>query len=428
MNEELLQYAWKHRLFETQNLKTISGEPVEVLKPGTWNYDSGPDFFNATVRVGQTKWVGNIEIHQKTSDWLSHNHQHDESYNNVILHVVAKHNRDVALPNGNYLPTVEIEIHPSLLKNYEQLISQKDTPACGNYIYAVNPVYVRSAMDAMLVDRLNSKTSIIAKNLAQNKNNWNETFYQHLASNFGFKVNVLPFEMLARSLPLKTLGHHSRDILQTEALLFGQSGLLNETLIGDDYFLSLRKEYQYLASKYKLKGIDGFLWKFMRLRPANFPTIRIAQFASLLCHSEALLSKIIDTEKPEEILQYFQVKASGYWDTHYRFNKTAPEKIKWFGVSSRNNLIINTVVPFLYLYGDRNNKPELKARSVALLEAIAPENNHIIKLWKSLGIPVENAYDTQALIQLKNEYCNKKRCLECQIGAKLLKHEILTGI
>jgi hypothetical protein len=426
MNEELLQYAWKHQLFEEQELQTADGEAVEILKPGTWNNDSGPDFFNASVRIDQTTWVGNIEIHLKTSDWLSHNHQYDESYNNVILHVVAEHNRDVTLPNGGYLPVVEVVVRDTLLSNYEKLISQKDAPACSNYIHSVNPVYVRSAMDAMLVDRLKNKTSSIKKNLTQNKNNWNETFYQHLASNFGFKVNALPFEMLARSIPLKVLARQSHNVLQTEALLFGQSGILNETLIGDDYFLLLREEYQYLAAKYKLKGIDGFLWKFMRLRPANFPTIRIAQFASLLCKSEALLSKLIETEKPDEILNFFQIKASEYWDTHYRFNKTAPEKVKWFGVSSRNNLIINTVVPFLYLYGERNNKPELIARSVELLEALAPENNSIIKQWQALDMPADNAYDTQALIQLKNEYCNKKRCLECQIGAKLLKHDIIT--
>jgi hypothetical protein len=425
MNEKLLQYAWKHLLFETQNLKTTSGELIQILKPGTWNNDSGPDFFNACVKIGNTKWAGNVEIHQKTSDWLSHNHQSDESYNNVILHVVAQHNKEVTLPDGNYLPTVEIEVYPSLLKNYEQLLSNKDVPACSSYIRSVDSVYKRSAMDAMLVDRLNDKTNIIRKDLVQNRNNWNETFYRHLAVNFGFKVNALPFDMLARSLPLKILAHHKNNILQTEALLFGQAGILNETLIGDDYYLSLREEYQYLASKYKLKGIDGFLWKYMRLRPPNFPTIRIAQFASLLCSSETLFSKLIETEKSRDILSYFKVKASKYWDTHYRFNKAAPVKEKWLGETSRNNLIINTVVPFFYLYGERNNKPALMSRSVELLEALPPEDNQIIKQWQSLGLPVENAYDTQALIQLKNEYCNKKRCLECQIGAKLLKHEVL---
>ncbi|HKK82508.1 MAG TPA: DUF2851 family protein, partial [Prolixibacteraceae bacterium] len=353
MNEKLLQYAWKHLLFKTQNLKTISGDPVQILKTGTWNNDSGPDFFNASVKIDHTTWVGNVEIHQKTSDWLSHNHQSDESYNNVILHVVSQHNKDISLPNGSYLPTVEIEVKPSLLNNYEQLLSQKDAPACSRYIGSVDPVFIRSAMDAMLVNRLKDKTNDVKKNLLQNRNNWNETFYRHLAVNFGFKVNALPFDMLARSLPLKILAHHKNSILQTEALLFGQSGILNETLIGDDYFLSLREEYQYLASKYKLKGMDGFLWKFMRLRPPNFPTVRIAQFASLLCQSEALFSKLIETENAKDILSYFKVKASEYWDTHYRFNKTAPIKEKWIGISSRNNLIINTVVPFLYLYGER---------------------------------------------------------------------------
>jgi len=272
----------------------------------------------------------------------------------------------------------------------------------------------------MLIERLQIKTQLIEQNLHRNQNNWNETFYQHLAMNFGFKLNALPFEMLARSLPLKILAHHTGNLMQLEALLFGQSGLLNEELLGDNYFLDLREEYSYLSKKYGLKGMEGHVWKFMRLRPANFPTIRIAQFAALLYQSHSLFSKIIETVNPQDIQKYFALKASEYWDIHYKFNSASKKGEKWMGESSQNNLLINTVVPFLYLYGERNNKAPLKNRALELLEHIPSEQNQIIRRWDELGINSGNAYDSQALIQLKNVYCDNKYCLKCQIGNKVI--------
>lgn len=420
MNEEFLQYAWKHQLFDRNGLQTTEGEPIEIINSGLWNTDSGPDFFNASLKIGDTIWAGNVEVHKKSSDWLKHNHQTDDSYNNVILHVVTENDAFITLPNGNALPVMVMKVDDNASLNYQHLLSEREMPACHNDLPMISPIYIRAALDAMLVDRLEEKTLEIEKTLARNKNDWNETFYQLLARNFGFKVNVLPFDMLARSLSIRVLAHHTNNLLQTEALLFGQSGLLNEQLLGDDYFLQLRDEYSFLSKKYGLKGIEGHVWKFMRLRPANFPSIRIAQFAALLHRSKSLLSKIIETESTQLLLEYFNVKASVYWDMHYRFNQPSEKSEKSLGKSSRNNILINTIVPFLYLYGERNNKPELKRRALDLLEIIPSEKNQIIALWEKLGIQSQNAYDSQALIQLKTRYCEHKKCLKCQIGARVI--------
>lgn len=420
MNEEFLQYTWKHGLFDKINLKTIAGQNVEILNPGKWNTDSGPDFFNASVKIDNTVWAGNVEVHIKSSDWIKHKHQNNEAYNSVILHVVNTNNKHISLPNGNPLPTIVIEPNKNASKNYEQLITKQNKPACNNFLNNIDKVYIRAAIDAMLVDRLKLKTDSILHTLANTKNNWNETFFRHLAINFGFKINAFPFDLFARSISLQIVAKHTQNIQQLEAIFFGQSGLLNEQLLGDNYFLMLRDEYSFLAKKYNLKGIESHHWKFMRLRPANFPTVRIAQLAALYSQSEALFSKLIETEKQNEIKKLFEVKASPYWDTHYRFNQTAPKKTKWIGESSRNNILINTVVPFLYIYGERNNKPQLKQRAFDLLENIPPEKNRIISLWQQIGIDAENAYDSQALIQLKNHFCDKKKCLHCKIGARII--------
>jgi hypothetical protein len=272
-----------------------------------------------------------------------------------------------------------------------------------------------------MVERLESKTGDILAILAHNKNNWNETFYQLLARNFGMKTNALPFELLAKSLPLQVLSKHKNDLFQLEALLFGQSGLLNETLLGDDYFLALRKEYSFLYKKYSLSGIESHLWKFMRLRPINFPTVRIAQLAMLVHHSSALFSRILETEDLDELRKLFGVKASEYWNTHYRFNKISPEnQPKVLGETAFNNLVINTIVPLLFVYGDQHMDQAMKDRALFMLEKLEPESNQIIRKWNELGIESRTAFETQALLQLKNKYCDAKKCLNCQLGAKII--------
>jgi hypothetical protein len=272
-----------------------------------------------------------------------------------------------------------------------------------------------------MIERLQSKTEDILSILDQNKNNWNETFYQLLARNFGMKTNALPFELLAKSLPLNILSKNKNNLFQIEALLFGQSGLLNESLLGDDYFLALRKEYGYLYKKYNLSGLDSHIWKFMRLRPINFPTIRIAQLARLIHQSSALFSQILETETPDGLRKLFEISASEYWNDHYQFNKISKDNHpKKLGETAFNNLVINTIVPMLFVYGDQHMDQKMKDKALVFLEKLAPESNQIIRKWNELGIESRSAFETQALLQLKNRYCDNKRCLSCQLGTKLI--------
>lgn len=420
MKEEFLQFIWKYGLFNKDNLKTTDGKPVEIISTGQANSDSGPDFFNARVRIGETTWAGNIEIHQKSSHWFQHRHDTDTAYDNVILHVVEMHDKPVQVKNHE-LPTLVLRYPGEILGNYENLLKSKQWIACENQLPKVDPFILRFWFSSLMIERLESKTSDILAILEQNKNNWNETFYQLLARNFGMKTNALPFEMLAKSLPLQILSKHKNDLFQIEALLFGQSGLLNEALLGDDYFLSLRKEYSYLYKKYSLSGIEAHLWKFMRLRPINFPTVRIAQLAMLIHHSSALFSHILETETPDDLRKLFDVRASEYWDTHYRFNKISEEnKPKVLGETAFNNLVINTIVPMLFVYGDQHLDQAMKDRALYLLEKLAPEENQIIRKWNDSGIESRSAFETQALLQLKSKYCDVKRCLNCQLGAKII--------
>lgn len=420
MKEEFLQFIWQQGLFTKYNLKTTDGQPLEIISTGQPNTDSGPDFFNAKIRIGETIWAGNIEIHQKSSHWLLHKHHADAAYDNVVLHVVEQHDKPIVVKNHE-LPTLEITYQAEILENYEQLLRSAKWISCEEKLPEYDPFLIRFWFSSLMIERLQSKTGEILTILEQNKNNWNETFYQLLARNFGMKTNALPFELLAKSLPLQVLSKHKNDLFQIEALLFGQSGLLNETLLGDDYFLSLRKEYSYLYKKYSLNGLESHLWKFMRLRPINFPTVRIAQLAMLIHHSSALFSKTLETPDTEDLRKLFDVKASSYWDNHYSFNKISKDNHpKTLGQVAFNNLVINTIVPLLFVYGDQHLDQAMKDRALHLLEKTAPESNQIIRKWEELGIESRSAFETQALLQLKNTYCDHKKCLKCQLGARII--------
>jgi len=420
MKEEFLQFIWRHGLYQHDKLKTTEGQRLEIISGGQSNYDSGPDFFNAKVKIGKTLWAGNIEIHQKSSHWYQHHHDSDAAYENVILHVVEADDHPVRV-KSHELPTLIIDYKGELRTNYEDLLTSKHEIPCHERLAEVDPFILRFWYSSLMIERLESKTGEIVKILDQNKNNWNETFYQMLARNFGMRTNALPFELLAKSLPLSILSKYKQDLFQTEALLFGQSGLLNEALLGDDYFLSLRKEYSFMYKKYGLSGIESHLWKFMRLRPINFPTVRIAQLAMLIHHSSALFSHILEIEELDELRKLFKVTASEYWNSHYRFNKLSEETHpKTLGDTAFNNLVINTIVPMLFVYGDRHMDQGMKDRALFMLEKLAPEENKIIRAWNECGIESRSAFESQALLQLKNNYCDQKKCLNCQLGAKII--------
>lgn len=420
--EEFLHFVWENRLFFSDNLKTVDGEILEIINTGRKNTDAGPDFFNAKVKIGDTLWAGNIEIHKKASDWEKHNHAENRAYENVILHVVEEADREIVRENGSEIATLELTWPEQFTCNYQKLLDAQTWIACQDQFYRVDPVVLQLGFNRLMIERLENKTGEISERLAKNQHNWNETFYQMLARMFGFKVNAMPFELLAKAIPMNILAKHKNNLFQLEALLFGASGLLNEELFGDEYFLELRKEFGFLYKKYNLKPVEAHLWKFMRLRPGNFPTIRISQLAALVHRSQGLFSKILETEKAEDLKTFFNVKASDYWNTHYRFNKSSPRKhTKDLGENSINTLIINVVIPFLFVYGEKQNQHHLKNRALEFLEELPPENNSVIERWRNLGISARSAFESQALLQLKNLHCSRKKCLTCPIGNKLVK-------
>lgn len=420
--EEFLQYIWENKLYSVDNLATVNGEPLEILNVGKRNTDSGPDFFNAKIKINNTIWVGNIEIHKNASDWNKHNHQTDKAYNNVILHVVENYDQPVLRNKQEEIPAMIFKYPQYLKTNYQNLLEAKTWIACENQFHKIDSIILQIGFNRLMIERLENKTDDILVRLQQNKNDWNTTFYQMLARMFGFKVNAVPFELLAKSLPLEILAKHKSSLFQIEALLFGNSGLLNDQLLGDDYYLNLRNEYSFLYKKYNLKGIESHLWKFMRLRPGNFPTVRISQFAALIFRSQGLFSKIIEIDELENLKELFKVKASEYWNLHYSFNKKSTTKsIKELGEASVNMLIINVVIPFLFVYGEKQNKEYLKNRALEFLEKLPSEKNSIIEKWGKLGINARSAFESQALLQLKNKFCERKKCLNCQIGVKLVK-------
>jgi hypothetical protein len=422
MPEEFLQYIWENRLFQNNGLRTTSGESLFVIQQGKRNTNSGPDFFNARIQIDDTEWAGNIEIHIRSSDWQKHQHQADKGYDNVILHVVETHDTDIRRTNGEVIPTLVLDYPDELRKNYQQLLDAKTWIACQEQFHKIDPILLQLGFNRLMVERLENKTDEILARLHQNNSDWNETFYQMLARSFGFKVNNVPFELLARSAPTRILNKHRDNIFQLEALLFGNSGLLNEQLLGDDYYLRLRNEYSFLYRKYTLKPMESHLWKFMRLRPVNFPTVRISQLAALISRSEALFSKIIETEELSGLKDLFRVQASSYWNDHYHFNKKSKATgVKELGEVSADILIINVVIPFLFVYGDKQNKQQLKNRALEFLEQLPAEHNSIISKWNELGVEARSAFETQALLQLKNRYCEAKKCLNCHIGTKLVK-------
>ncbi len=421
MNEIFLHFIWENNLFEKTDLFADTNEKVEIIGVGQKNTDAGPDFFNAKIKIGNQIWAGNVEIHIKSSDWTAHKHNTDKAYDNVILQVVVENNKKTVRTNNKQIPTIELKYDPQLLNNYLELYNSKQKIACFSKIEYVDKFAIKHWLSRLQIERLEQKSEIVLQLLKQNNNSWEETFYQYIAQNFGFKKNAVPFELLAKSLPLKYLSKHKNNLFQIEAMLFGQAGML-ENNFEVDYYQKLKNEYAFLKNKFELKAIENHLWIFLRLRPPNFPTIRIAQFAQLIYKSSKLFSKIIEIKNIEEIKKLFNLEASSFWETHYLFDKESKKRSKKLGDSAINNILINTVSLFLFVYGIKKSNENYQNRALELLESIKPEENSIINNWKKANIKIDNAFYSQALIQLNNEYCKKQRCLECQIGNKLIKN------
>lgn len=422
MTEDFLHFVWKYKALNLSELKTLEGDPVQIIKTGEHNQDAGPDFFNARIKIGNTIWAGNIELHLKSSDWRKHLHNNNGNYNNLILHLVYEKDEDIA-HTGKPVATAELKnlIDKNLLNKYNQLLYAKQWIPCANQFNTVPSFVLNNWLERLLIERLERKAKTISSLLELNKNNLEETFYIHLARNFGMKVNAVPFELLAKSLPNSFLGKHKSSLFQVEALLFGQSGLL-EKQFKDDYPIQLKKEYLFLQKKFSLQPIEGHLWKFLRLRPVNFPTVRIAQLASLIHNSSGLFSKIMEAQKVEELRKLLSAETSGYWNTHFVFDKESTAQKKNLGTVAIDNIIINSIVPFLFVYAEYKGAEEYKDRAVALLEQLKSEQNNIIEKFTELGIKSLHASNSQSLLELKNEYCSFKKCLNCGIGISLLKN------
>jgi hypothetical protein len=424
LTEDLIHYIWKFRLFNRIDLLTTTGETVEIYSVGMHNTDSGPDFSNARIKIGDTMWAGNVELHLSSSDWQKHNHTEDNAYNNVILHVVYRDDEPVTLANDRRLPTIELKdrIPDELYNRYHTLIyGERSIIPCENSIGKLDDFTLKTWFTRVLIERLEKRLAAVITALEHNRGDWEETFYQFLAANFGFKTNAIPFELLARSLPQNILAKHKNNPLQIEALIFGQAGFLNDDLV-DEYPRKLRSEYEFLRKKFSLTPIDDHLWKFMRMRPLNFPTVRLAQFAALVVDSNHLFSKVLDIKDVKSLQKLFtDIKVNSYWDEHYQFDKPSKPASKNMGHASADLLLLNTLALFLFSYGRYNQQQYYIDRSLKLLESLPGEHNNIIADFDSLGVKANSAFESQAILELKNYYCNYKKCLQCSVGNKILK-------
>ena len=421
MKEKLLQYIWQFQYFNKSDLVTTGGESLQVMHCGNLNTNQGPDFLQGKIKINKTLWAGNIELHINASDWNLHKHHHDENYNNVILHVVWNYDMEIKDASGNIIPALELKnlVSKILLNRYEAFMNANTFIPCQSQIHTINPLTFINWKQRILVERLENKSSNIFKFLQENNFHWEETFWWLIARNFGIKINSDAFENIARSIPIATLAKHKNQIHQIEALLFGQAGLLEKDF-DEDYPAMLKKEYKFYAAKYKLKPIRQSLL-FLRMRPSNFPTIRLAQLAMLIHKSEHLFSKIKESNSLHEIKNLLNVTANDYWHYHYIFDESSDYKIKKLGEQMINNILINTVVPILFSYGFHQNEHQYKDKAIKWLEEIMAEKNAITKGFEALLLTNKTAADSQSFIQLKNEYCNNRRCLECAVGNALLR-------
>lgn len=423
--EQLLHYVWKHKIFPLQMLQTTSGQPVEVIDPGLPNTNAGPDFFNAKLKIDGTLWVGNVEIHTQASDWLSHGHDRDRAYDTVILHVVEESNCDVHRTNGELVPQMVLPCPEAVRRRYDELRQTEIYPPCYSILGSLPKLTVHSWLSALQVERFEQKARAISQRLERCNNHWEDVFFITLARNFGFGLNGDAFEAWANRLPFRAVDKHRDNLLQVEAFFLGQAGLLQENLPdADEYYLKLQKEFSYLQHKFELPApMPAEQWRFLRLRPGNFPHVRLAQLANLYHKEQSLFSQVMEAETPEAVKKILTARTSEYWEEHFNFKKSSPRQEKRTGDGALNLIIINTVVPFLYAYGLHKADETLCDRATRFLEALKAENNHITRLWDGAGLPVYTAADSQALIQLQKEYCNKKDCLRCRFGYEYLRHK-----
>ncbi len=426
MKEDLLHFVWKYRLFEQSNLKTVDGDIIEVINTGLYNSNAGADFSNARIRVGEVLMVGNVELHVNQSEWYQHHHDEDKAYNNVILHVVYDDSgKPARTQSGEVIPVLCLRDYISkiLLNRYDLLKASKDKIPCRSILAKLPADFpMRSFFDRLVIERLQSKVAIVENMLKDSTNDWDQVAFRMIAMYFGGSVNKEPFGQLAGSLPLSVIHKHRAEPDQIEALLFGQAGLLDADF-DDEYPRMLKREYSYLRKLHSLRPMESQSWKFFRVRPVSFPTIKIAQLAAWLTMQAHPFNTVLTCRSISDLRKLFGINVNPYWETHFQFDKPVSQTKISLGNMLTDVLLINAVVPLLFSYGQYKSDESICQRSLDMLSEISAEDNTIIRMWDSLGIGAETANDSQALIQLFNQYCSAQKCLSCQIGHKILSRE-----
>lgn len=419
--EKLMQYVWKHRLWRSEDMVTNTGKKVRVVDPGLLNTDAGPDFFNAKIEIDGHMWVGNVEMHYRATDWKRHRHDSDKAYDSVILHVVAKDDAPVRRTNGELIPQLVLEVSPQFNADYASLVGATIEVPCATKIKQVPHLTIVEWVEGLAFERLHGKVERIHQLLDSFNGSWEDVCYVTLARNFGFGINNDAFERLARRTPLRLLGKHSDSVLQIEALLFGQAGMLDAQKPGmDSYYNQLCTEYAFLSNKFQLTPMEKESWKLFRIRPQNFPYRRIAMLAQFIEGGFRMMNRILDAEGEKEMRALFEVELSGYWTKHYTFGKPNERATATLSRSSIDIILINTVAPLLYAYGELTGNYEMTDKTIKLLEDLRAESNSIVSYFVAYGIDCPDALTSQALVQLKREYCDARKCIYCKIGHHLL--------
>ncbi len=419
--ERLMQYIWQHRLWLQADMRTVDGLPVQVIDAGQLNTDSGPDFFNAKIKIGGRMWAGDVEIHVRASDWHRHGHDGNKAYDSVILHVVDRDDTVIRRSNGEAIPQMRMPCSPVFHQSYNRLVDRADRELpCAQRISDIPPIYITDWISTLAYERLHSKATHILELLKRFAGDWESVCYVVVARGLGFGVNGDMFERLALSLPLSFIGKHSDSLPAIEGLLFGQSGLLDAADKSDGYVASLQREYEFLSHKFGLKRPESLIWKMSRMRPANFPHRRIAILAAMLHGGFRMLSRVLDIDNSDRAMELFQPELTGYWLNHYCFGAPTSRRLGSLSRSSVTGLVINVVVPLQFAYATAHGNLALADRSVELLQSLPPEHNTITDMFNHAGIKTDDAFCTQAVIQLRRQYCEQRKCLFCRIGHRML--------
>ena len=423
MKEVFLHYIWKLNQFSHQNLQTFHGDFIEIVKVGKLNHHAGPDFLEAEIIISDKLWIGSVEMHVNSSDWNIHQHSDDIAYQNVILHVVWNHDSEVDILRQRNVQTLILQdfVKPEIVFNYQNIINSKlDKIYCEEFLDLIDFKQFSFWFERILIERFEEKTQIVLEILNQNNSNWEETLFKSLAKNFGLKVNVETFELWSNSFPFNVLQKIQFDALKVEALFFGQAGFLEEDY-ENAYFNQLKKEYNFLKNKYQIQAIENSLFRFSKMRPIGFPTIRLAQLAAIYTQYLSLFSVIIQPKNLKEFYKIFdKQELNSFWNTHYTFKNESKFQLKNLSKDKINNLLINTIIPIRYAFERQKDEVEIDFY-LDLLNEMDPENNSILNEFERIGFENKTAKDSQQLIQLKKRYCSEKKCLNCAIGQQILR-------